>query len=230
MMIVMDSIEKSYPQKKGQALPILKGIHLHIRPSEYVALVGASGSGKSTLMNLLGCLDSPTAGSYLLDGVEVSHMDNTELCAIRQEKIGFVFQGFQLLQKLSALDNVAFPLMLRGMPPHQREKQAMQALGQVGLSQRAHHHPNALSGGQQQRVALARALCYAPKLLLCDEPTGALDTQSRDDILSLFDQLHQRGHTIAVITHDPCVASRAMKRYQVKDGQVTQIIDSYRPH
>ena len=193
-----------------------------MRPGEYVAFVGASGSGKSTLMNLLGCLDTPTEGRYLLDGEDVSRMSADELCAIRREKLGFVFQGFQLLQKLTALENVAFPLMLRGVGEQERQRRAMQALSSVGLSDRARHRPCELSGGQQQRVAVARALCYEPRLLLCDEPTGALDTESRDGLLRLLDGLHSGGRTIVVITHDPLVAARATRRYTVSAGQVQE--------
>ena len=221
-MIRMQGVGKEYPSKRGRkALCVLKDVTLHIRPGEYVAFVGPSGSGKSTLMHLLGCLDAPTRGRYLLDGADVSGLTQADLCRVRREKIGFVFQGFQLFSKLTAMENVAFPLMLRGMPEAQRRRVAMAALGRVGLSGREKHRPGQLSGGQQQRVALARALCYRPRLLLCDEPTGALDMESRNEILHLLDALHRDGHTIAVITHDPFVASRAMRRYRVDAGTVT---------
>lgn len=223
-MIRMDGIGKCYSERQGQRpLWVLRNVTLHIRPGEYVALIGPSGSGKSTLMHLLGCLDTPTVGRYLLDGMDVSDMNAQALCQIRREKIGFVFQGFQLLQKLNALENVAFPLMLRGMGEQERKRIALNALGQVGLAERAEHRPCELSGGQQQRVAMARALCYKPKLLLCDEPTGALDGKSRDEMLGLFDDLHRGGHTIVLITHDLYAASRAMRRYQVEDGEVREI-------
>lgn len=220
-MIRMTRLCKTYPSRHGQPpLPVLRDVELSIRPGEYTAFIGPSGSGKSTLMHILGCLDSPTSGSYLLDGVDVSHMDSMSLCRIRKEKIGFVFQGFQLMQKLTALENVCFPLMLRGMGETERKRVGMEALSQVRLQDRARHRPCELSGGQQQRVAMARALCYQPKLLLCDEPTGALDTESRDEILELFQALHCAGRTLILITHDPFVAAQANRRYRVENGCV----------
>ncbi|MEG2356406.1 MAG: ABC transporter ATP-binding protein [Clostridia bacterium] len=222
-MICMRHIAKVYPKRReAAALPVLQDVNLRIRRGEYVAFVGASGSGKSTLMHILGCLDTPSSGQYLLDGEDVSCLDHHALCSVRREKIGFVFQGFQLLGKLSALENVAFPLMLRGVPEAERRTRAMQALAGVGLEERASHRPCELSGGQQQRVAMARALCYAPKLLLCDEPTGALDVLSRDDVLAMLDRLHRDGHTVLIITHDPQVAKRAMRRYVIADGVVKE--------
>lgn len=206
-------------------LPVLRGVNLHIRRGDYAALVGPSGSGKSTLMHILGCLDSPQKGLYRLDGVEVNGLSAQELCLIRREKIGFMFQGFQLLPRLTALENVAFPLMLRGMGEDRRFKIAMKALDNVGLGDRAFHKPGQLSGGQQQRVALARALSYEPKLLLCDEPTGALDEESKEEVLGLFSALHKDGHTLVLITHDPGVAARAVRRFRVKDGQVAEMRD-----
>lgn len=220
-MIRMEGIGKCYTERQGaRPLWVLKDVSLRIRPGEYVALTGASGSGKSTLMHLLGCLDTPTEGRYFLDGMDVSHMDAQALCRVRREKIGFVFQGVQLLQKLNALDNVAFPLMLRGVGEQERKRIALEALDKVGLKNRATHRPCELSGGQQQRVAMARALCYDPRLLLCDEPTGALDEENRDEILALFDALHQSGRTIVLITHDLYAASRANRRYQVTTSGV----------
>lgn len=220
-MIRMEGIGKCYTERQGaRPLWVLKDVSLRIRPGEYVALTGASGSGKSTLMHLLGCLDTPTEGRYFLDGMDVSHMDAQALCRVRREKIGFVFQGVQLLQKLNALDNVAFPLMLRGVGEQERKRIALEALDKVGLKNRATHRPCELSGGQQQRVAMARALCYDPRLLLCDEPTGALDEENRDEILALFDALHQSGRTIVLITHDLYAASRATRRYQVTTSGV----------
>ena len=213
-MIQLEKVTKSYPG--GEA--VIKAVNLHIRPGEYAALTGPSGSGKSTLMNILGCLDTPTAGRYLLDGMDVSRLTPTRLCQVRREKIGFVFQGYQLLSKLSAAENVAYPLMLRGMEPDQRRLLALKALRQVGLSGREDARPSQLSGGQQQRVALARALCCKPKLLLCDEPTGALDPASRDDILALLDGWNRRGNTVVVITHDPVVAAQAATRYHAQPG------------
>ncbi|MDD6040598.1 MAG: ABC transporter ATP-binding protein [Clostridia bacterium] len=216
---------KSYPGRDG-AVEVLRGVNLHIRPGSYAALTGPSGSGKSTLMHILGCLDTPTSGRYLLDGQDVSGMSNARLCRVRREKIGFVFQGYQLLPRLSALENVAFPLLLRGVSEERRMEEAKRALGRVGLGGRERHRPGELSGGQQQRVALARALCARPRLLLCDEPTGALDVDSRNDILDLLDSLHADGHTIVLITHDPFVASRAVQRYRVTQGAVKPVISA----
>ena len=213
-MIQLEKLTKSYPG--GEA--VIKAVNLHIRPGEYAALTGPSGSGKSTLMNILGCLDTPTTGRYLLDGMDVSRLTPAQLCQVRREKIGFVFQGYQLLSKLSAAENVAYPLMLRGMEPDQRRLLALKALRQVGLSGREDARPSQLSGGQQQRVALARALCCKPKLLLCDEPTGALDPANRDDILALLDGWNRRGNTVVVITHDPVVAAQAATRYHAQPG------------
>ena len=220
-MIHMENICKEYPASRGQpSLRILSDVNLRVRRGEYVSIVGPSGSGKSTLMHLIGCLDTPTSGRYRLDGTDVAGLNARALCRVRQEKIGFVFQGYQLLKKMTALENVAFPLMLRGMSLRRREAAAMEALHRVGLSQRARHLPNQLSGGQQQRVSIARALCYSPTLLLCDEPTGALDQESRDEVLALLHELHENGHTIVVITHDPCVAAHALRRYRVDCGRL----------
>jgi len=224
-MIVMEGIEKSYPGRRG-AVDVLRGVSLHIHPGSYAALMGPSGSGKSTLMHILGCLDTPTAGRYLLDGQDVSRMSQSELCRVRREKIGFVFQGYQLMSRLSAVENAAFPLLLRGVGEAERMEAAKHALGRVGLAGREYHRPSELSGGQQQRVALARALCARPKLLLCDEPTGALDVDSRNEILDLLDGLHAEGHTIVLITHDPFVASRAALRYRVAQGAVKPVISA----
>ena len=214
-MIRMRHIARRYG-----AAEVLRDVNLHIRPGAYAALTGPSGSGKSTLMNVLGCLDAPTSGEYLLDGEDVSRLDERRLSDVRLNKIGFVFQGYQLLHKLTAAENVAFPLMLRGMEPEARMQAAVLALRRVGLAGREKHRPSQLSGGQQQRVAVARALCAQPWLLLCDEPTGALDISSRDGILDLLDGLHREGHTIVVITHDPVVASRAAERFRVEKGGV----------
>jgi len=219
-MIRMQAICKSYPSRTGGALKILTQVDLHLRPGSYTAFVGPSGSGKSTLMHILGCLDTPTSGRYLLDGEDVSQLDAARLCRIRREKIGFVFQGYQLMTRLTAVENAAFPLLLRGVEEEIRLQLAQKALRRVGLAGREHHRPCELSGGQQQRVAIARALCAQPRLLLCDEPTGALDLESRGAVLDLLDELHQDGHTIVMITHDPFVASRAVHRMRVADGRV----------
>ncbi len=216
-MIVLENIRKSYPGQTGE---VLRGVNLRISPGSYAALMGASGSGKSTLMHILGCLDTPTEGTYLLDGQDVSGLSHAALCGVRREKIGFVFQGYQLMSRLSALENAAFPLLLRGVSEAERRKEAQKALARVGLAGRENHWPSQLSGGQQQRVALARALCARPKLLLCDEPTGALDVDSRNDILDLLDDLNRDGHTIVLITHDPFVAARACTRFRLADGQL----------
>ncbi len=217
----MENICKEYPGHKGQpGLPVLRNVCLSVGQGEYVSIVGPSGSGKSTLMHILGCLDTPTSGSYRLDGQEVTGLNGGALCRVRQQKIGFVFQGYQLLKKLTALENVAFPLMLRGVPLSKREAAAMEALSKVGLRDRARHLPCQLSGGQQQRASIARALCCSPALLLCDEPTGALDEASRDEVLLLLEELHHAGHTIVVITHDPCVAARAQRCWRVEGGKV----------
>ena len=222
-MIVLEHLSKSYAGREGP-VEVLQNISLRIPPGSYTALVGASGSGKSTLMHILGCLDTPTSGRYLLDGEDVSGLKQAQLCRIRREKIGFVFQGYQLMSRLNALENVAFPLLLRGVGEEERLQAANLALGHVGLGGRERHLPSQLSGGQQQRVALARALCARPKLLLCDEPTGALDVDSRNEILDLLDALHADGHTIVLITHDPFVASRAHSRYRVAQGSVKPVI------
>ena len=222
-LIVMENVCKAYPKNGGRGpVRVLDGVSFHIRPREYAAFVGPSGSGKSTLLNLMGCLDTPTSGRYRLDGTEVSSLSARDLCALRREKIGFVFQGFQLLQKLSAWENVAFPLLLKGVEESRRREAALETLRKVGMADRAQHLPNQLSGGQQQRVAIARALCGSPRLLLCDEPTAALDPATRDDLLSLFARLHQEGHTIVLITHDLSVAQRAERRFRVEGGRVTE--------
>ena len=225
-MIEMHGIGKSYPGREGD-VQVLKDVSLHIRPGSYAALMGPSGSGKSTLMHILGCLDTPTTGSYLLDGQDVSRMKQSELCRVRREKIGFVFQGYQLMTKWTALENAAFPLLLRGMGEEQRMAEAALALKRVGLEGREHHRPGQLSGGQQQRVALARALCAKPRLLLCDEPTGALDVDSRNEVLDLLDSLYQQGHTIVLITHDPFVASRAAQRFRVAQGTIKPVLSEH---
>ena len=226
-MIHMEGIGKTYRGKNGEAEAI-RDVRLHVCPGSYAAITGPSGSGKSTLMHILGCLDTPTAGRYLLDGQDVSRLNAAQLCRVRREKIGFVFQGYQLMSRLSAEENVAFPLLLRGVGERERARQARAALERVGLSGREKHRPCELSGGQQQRVALARALCARPALLLCDEPTGALDVDSRNDILDLLDSLHRQGHTIVLITHDPFAANRAEQRYRVENGTLRAVISPAR--
>ena len=196
----------------------LRDCDLRIEHGAFVAIMGASGSGKSTLMNLVGGLDTPTSGSYLCDGVDVSTLDAEELAALRREKIGFVFQSFHLLPRMTALENVAMPLGYARVPHGERERMAAEVLEAVGLGDRIGHRPNEMSGGQQQRVAIARALVNRPALLLADEPTGALDSRTGEEILALFKRLRDEGHTVVLITHDAEVAARADRTYVIRDG------------
>lgn len=198
----------------------LRGIELLINTNEYVALMGPSGSGKSTLMNLLGCLDTPTAGNYLLDGKDVSKMDDTELANIRNEKIGFVFQTFNLLPRQTTLENVALPLVYAGVSRKEREARAHEVLTSVGLGDRTHHRPNELSGGQRQRVAIARALVNNPKIILADEPTGNLDTKTSIEIMEIFEKIQNDGNTVIVVTHEPDIAEHAHRIVRLRDGYV----------
>ncbi len=204
----------------------LKNVQLTIGRGEFVAIMGPSGSGKSTLMNLIGCLDTPTAGSYYCDGVDVSTLDAEELAALRRDKIGFVFQGFHLLPRMDATDNVAMPLGYARIPHGERRERAQAALASVGLADRAGHRPNQLSGGQQQRVAIARALVNSPPILLADEPTGALDSKTGEEILALFKQLRDDGHTVILITHDGQVADHADRTYVMHDGELHEQIEA----
>ena len=201
----------------------LNGVSLDVETGEFVAITGPSGSGKSTLMHILGCLDRPTTGRYLLDGTDVSRMSRDELAAVRQRKIGFVFQGFNLLSRTSALDNVALPLLYGDRPPKaaERRRRAIEALAAVGVDSRADHHPNQMSGGQQQRVAIARALVNNPSILLADEPTGNLDTRTSLEVMALFQKLNaERGITIVLITHEPDIAAHADRIVTVRDGSI----------
>jgi putative ABC transport system ATP-binding protein len=204
----------------SETVRALRGVSLTVGRNEYVAIMGPSGSGKSTLMNILGCLDTPTGGEYWLHGTQVSSMQDTELAAIRNREIGFVFQTFNLLARATAQRNVELPLIYQGTPSRERRRRATEALNRVGLAERAAHRPNELSGGQRQRVAIARALVTRPALLLADEPTGNLDSVTGDDVLRLFEQLHAEGQTIVVVTHDPDVAARAERRIVLRDGEV----------
>ena len=196
----------------------LNGINLSIQKNEYVALMGPSGSGKSTLMNIIGCLDTPTSGEYFLNGPNVAQLSDSELAAIRNKEIGFVFQTFNLLPRLTALQNVALPLVYAGIPEAERLKKAKEVLEQVGLGDRIRHRPNELSGGQRQRVAVARALVNHPSIILADEPTGNLDTKTSDEIMQLLDIIHQAGNTIVLVTHEEGIALRAKRVVRMRDG------------
>ncbi len=198
----------------------LNGINLTIQKNEYVALMGPSGSGKSTLMNIIGCLDTPTSGEYFLNGPNVAQLSDSELAAIRNKEIGFVFQTFNLLPRLTALQNVALPLVYAGIPEAERLKKAKEVLEQVGLGNRITHKPNELSGGQRQRVAVARALVNHPSIILADEPTGNLDTKTSEEIMQLFDIIHQAGNTIVLVTHEEDIALRAKRVVRMRDGIV----------
>jgi len=200
----------------------LQGINLSIRKNEFVAIVGPSGSGKSTLMNMLGCLDAPTSGTYILDNVDVSSLTDDEMAEIRSEKIGFIFQSFNLIQKLTALENVELPLIYSGVRSSERLKRAKLALEKVGLGDRLHHKPNELSGGQQQRVAIARALINNPPIIFADEPTGNLDTKSGEEIINLLKELHKSGNTIVLITHDNDIANQANRIIRIHDGKIVE--------
>ena len=203
-----------------QEIHAVSGVDVEINKGEYVAIMGPSGSGKSTLMNLIGCLDTPTKGEYYIAGRLVSHMNDDDLALIRNKEIGFVFQTFNLLPRLTALQNVELPMIYAGMPPEQRIKAAQNALGLVDLLDRMYHKPNELSGGQRQRVAIARALVNDPSILLADEPTGNLDTATGTEIMILFEELHKRGNTIIVVTHELAVATLAHRVIHIRDGKV----------
>ena len=204
----------------------LDGVDLHIRPHEFVSIIGPSGSGKSTLMNMIGCLDVPTSGRYWIDGIEGSKMKDNQLADLRNQKLGFIFQQYNLLTKLTALENVELPLIYRGMPTAQREKMALEALRRVGLEDKAGHKPTELSGGQQQRVSIARALCSHPSLILADEPTGALDSKSGIEIMQMMHELHEEGNTIVLITHDLNIAKQAERIVTIRDGKIVSDIDN----
>ena len=218
-MISTDQLAKIYTMGTME-VKALKSVTLDIHKNEYVALMGPSGSGKSTLMNLLGCLDTPTLGTYILNGSNVSDMDDDELAEIRNKEIGFVFQTFNLLPRLSALENVALPLIYGGYNKSQREDMAEDALDKVGLGDRMDHEPNELSGGQRQRVAIARALVNNPAIILADEPTGNLDTKTSIEIMAIFEKLHDLGNTIILVTHEPDIAEHAGRIIRLRDGLV----------
>ena len=204
----------------SETIYVLKGIDLEIKKGEYVALMGPSGSGKSTLMNLLGCLDTPTSGTYVLNGKDVSQMHDDELAEIRNKEIGFVFQTFNLMPRTSALDNVALPMVYAGYPKSERNIRATEVLTQVNLADRMDHKPNELSGGQRQRVAIARALVNNPSIILADEPTGNLDSKTSEEIMGLFDVIHKNGNTIILVTHEEDIAAHAHRIIRLRDGMV----------
>ena len=220
-LIHLETVRKEFPMK-GWTLEVLKGISFHIDAGEYVALCGPSGSGKTTLMDILGCLSTPTAGAYHLAGEAVADLNERDLARVRNERVGFVFQNFHLVPRLSALENVQLPLVYARVPRRDRQQRAAAALDSVGLGDRLQHRPNELSGGQQQRVAIARALINDPSLILADEPTGNLDSESGMDILALFRALHDDGRTILVVTHDAHVAQQTQRILHLRDGCIEQ--------
>ncbi len=222
-VISLKGLSKVYDTGKVK-IEALKGVNLMVHEGEMVAITGPSGSGKSTLMNLIGCLDTATSGSYLLRGEEVSGMSREELASIRNRRVGFIFQSFNLLHHISAYENVEMPLIFGGIPKKERKKRVMELLDRVGLSERMDHKPTELSGGQMQRVAIARALAMDPDIILADEPTGNLDTGAGSDIMNLFIQLWEQGRTILVITHDPALAKRAPRQVEIRDGKITEDI------
>jgi putative ABC transport system ATP-binding protein len=221
-MALIETRELWKTYKMGaEEIHALRGVSLQIEKGEYVAIMGPSGSGKSTLMNLIGCLDTPTRGSYILNGKQVSEMNDDELARIRNEEIGFVFQTFNLLPRATALHNVELPLIYAGMPARERQERARAALERVELGDRVGHRPNELSGGQRQRVAIARALVNNPSILLADEPTGNLDSKTGAEIMRLFDRLHEAGNTIVLVTHEADIAAHAHRVVHIRDGQIS---------
>ena len=221
MLLELKNIYKNYIQGTME-VPVLKDINLCVEEGEYVAIMGPSGSGKSTLMNIIGCIDKPTSGTYLLDDVEIEKCKDKELSEVRNQKIGFVFQNFNLLPRQSALDNVALPLQYAKVPIKKRKQKAKEMLEMVDLADRVSFKPTQLSGGQKQRVAIARALAKNPKLLLCDEPTGALDTKSGAQVMELFQKLNDEGVSVLMITHDPEIAAHAKRVVMIRDGELQE--------
>ena len=227
-LIQIENLWKIY--RTGEIeLAALKGISLSVAHGEFIAIMGPSGSGKSTMMHILGCLDRPTRGRYLLDGVEVGKLTPNDLARIRNQKIGFVFQGFNLLPRTTAIENVELPILYNGLPSRERAMRASEALERVGLGDRRYHYPNQLSGGQQQRVAIARALVMRPQLILADEPTGNLDTQTSVEIMALFQELNRGGMTVIVVTHEPDIARYASRVITFRDGTVRSDLQVPRP-
>ena len=218
-LIELRDIQKVYDMG-AEKVHALNGVDLTVERGEYVAIMGSSGSGKSTLMNLIGCLDTPTKGEYWINGKNVSEMDDDELARIRNKEVGFVFQTFNLLARATSLHNVELPLIYAGLSRSERRDRARKALEKVGLGQRMHHAPNELSGGQRQRVAIARALVNDPSILLADEPTGNLDSATSEEIMSLFDELHQAGNTVVLVTHEADIAEHAWRRVTLRDGKI----------
>ncbi|HEX9631550.1 MAG TPA: ABC transporter ATP-binding protein [Gemmatimonadales bacterium] len=219
IIILTHKLSRDY-QLGSETVKALRGVNLQIKRNEFTAIMGPSGSGKSTLMNLIGCLDTPTAGEYWLNGQKVSELDDDSLARIRNKEIGFVFQTFNLLPRASALHNTELPLIYAGIPARERKERAAGALERVGLGDRMHHRPNELSGGQRQRVAIARALVNEPSIVLADEPTGNLDSATSSEIMAVFDQLHGAGQTIVLITHERDIAAHAHRAIHLMDGQV----------
>ena len=220
-VIRVERLSKYYYMGRN-VVPALRGVSMEVARGEFVAIMGPSGSGKSTLMNLLGCLDRPSSGTYLLDGVSVSQMNKNELANIRNQKIGFIFQGFNLLSRMSALENVELPLIYAAVPTAERRSRAFQALAMVGLGARANHRPTELSGGQQQRVAIARALVTRPSLILADEPTGNLDSRTGLEVMMILQRLNARGITIVLVTHDANLANYCRRQIRFRDGRVVE--------
>lgn len=219
MILEIKDVCKDYNRGK-LAVPVLKNVSLQVDDGDYIAIMGPSGSGKTTLMNLIGCLDVPTSGQVLINGVDISTQNDDQMAKIRNTFIGFVFQSFHLLQEMDALDNVALPLLYAGVPVKERKRRAEEALKKVGLEERMHFKPNQLSGGQCQRVAIARAMVGGPRLLLADEPTGALDTVSGEQVMEIFEDLNRQGMTIVMITHEPSIAACAKHVYHIRDGEI----------
>ncbi|HXX62429.1 MAG TPA: ABC transporter ATP-binding protein [Bacteroidota bacterium] len=219
-IIELKNIVRTYDMGGAEQVMALRGVSLDIAKNEYVAIMGPSGSGKSTLMNIIGCLDTPTSGQYLFNGINVSEMDDNELAKIRNKEIGFVFQTFNLLARSDSLHNVELPLIYAGVPASERKRRATETLQHVQLGDRIHHKPNELSGGQRQRVAVARALVTKPSIILADEPTGNLDSKTGEEIMMLFEELHRQGNTIILVTHEADIAEHAMRAIRLRDGHI----------